>query len=187
MHQTVLQGTFLGLKIQSLEQTSFLTARTVQISQKQGCLSDPSKANVNLFCHPHSGFSLANVPEGSRISTHHFLSLILQPHHHQSQGGSVTSSRRASDKGLLWGGGALFTQTNWHCTHIHTMPLQHPINILQDATFPPTSHKNLSPSPSSVLLSDRCPRSCPSASLSVAACLSNDNMLCPSLSVYTVK
>lgn len=65
MHQTALQGTFLGLKIQSLEQTSFLTACTVDISQKQGCLSDLSKANVNLFCHPHSQFSLAKVPEGS--------------------------------------------------------------------------------------------------------------------------
>lgn len=100
MHQTALQGTFLGLKIQSLEQTSFLTARTVQISQKQGCLSDLSKANVNLFCHPHSGFSLAKVPEGSWISAHHFLSLILQPYRHQSQRGSVTSSRCVSDKGL---------------------------------------------------------------------------------------
>lgn len=64
-NQTALQGTFLGLQIQSLEQTSFLTTCTVQISQKQGCLSDLSKANVNLFCHPHSGFSLAKVPEGS--------------------------------------------------------------------------------------------------------------------------
>lgn len=65
MHQTALRGTFLGLRIQSLEQTFFLTACTVQISQKQGCLSDLSKANVNLFCHPHSEFSLAKVPEGN--------------------------------------------------------------------------------------------------------------------------
>lgn len=65
MRQTALQGTFLGLGIRSLKQTSFLTARTVQISQKQGCLSDLSKANVNLFCHPHSEFSLAKFPEGS--------------------------------------------------------------------------------------------------------------------------
>lgn len=103
MHQTTLRGTFLGLKIHSLEQTSFLTARTVQISQKQGCLSDLSKANVNLFCHPHSGFSLAKAPKGSRISAHHFLSLILQPYRHQSQGGSVTSSRCASDKAGMGG------------------------------------------------------------------------------------
>ena len=65
MHQTALRGTSLGLKTQSLEQTSFLTAHTVQISQRQGCLSDLSKANVNLFCHPHSEFSLAKAPEGS--------------------------------------------------------------------------------------------------------------------------
>ncbi len=65
MQKTALRVTFLGLRLQSLEQTSFLTARTVQISRKQGCLSDPSKANVNLFCHPHLEFSLAKLPEGS--------------------------------------------------------------------------------------------------------------------------
>lgn len=190
MHQTTLRGTFLGLKIHSLEQTSFLTARTVQISQKQGCLSDLSKANVNLFCHPHSGFSLAKAPKGNRISAHHFLSLILQPYRHQSQGGSVTLSRCASDKAGMggWGGGG-----GWHKRYLHKQT-QHAHrdthHALADSQKYPT-RGNFPPRATSFLslllqsfLSDRCPRSCPSASLGVAACLSNDNKLCPSYPLF---
>lgn len=226
---TALQGTFLGLKIRGLKQTSFpfLNSHHTQLSVTRLCEWSVKSKRQSIVSSTLNSSRLQNSPregggrEGGWLSTHHFLDPLSPPPKpppyslpppttpHPAATSSPKPGRKCHIEplcqefeggGVSVGWGGLFTQSRWHAdrqTHTNTnnaLVATHKYLTRCNSQHPPPPPNEPRGSLllSSTIQSDRCPRSCPSASLRTACCqharthTHTLRWLRPSASLYTV-